>query len=345
MSIHRRLFNATLFLMGLFLSVPAFADKTDIVTLINGNAVTGEIKALEFGTLRYATDSMGTVSIDWEDIVSVTSVQDLQIEITDGSSYFGSLLKSGDQFTVQVKTASREVSLPANEIVRITPIETSEKFWHRLDGSFSFGFQSQKSSDITTSNMAADVRYRARTYLVGLKVYSTITDQAVEDTSERHNIETNYQRFLNNRWFTDWFTGWEKSDELGISGRTSVGGAVGRYLVQNNRNQFSLTAGLQATRSSFIGADESTSEAEGRIEARYLYRSLIPESSLIFTTKIYPLIEDMSRYRAETDISFRREFFSDLYWDLTVGHSYISHPPTGGSSTDHNITTSIGYSF
>ena len=45
----------------------ARAAKTDVVVLINGNDVTGEIKSLEFGELRYSTDSMGTVSIDWED--------------------------------------------------------------------------------------------------------------------------------------------------------------------------------------------------------------------------------------------------------------------------------------
>ena len=46
-------------------AMPAHAEKTDIVVLANGNIVTGEVKSLEFGTLRYSTDSMGTVKIDW----------------------------------------------------------------------------------------------------------------------------------------------------------------------------------------------------------------------------------------------------------------------------------------
>ena len=53
-------------LVFLCLSLAAQAAKTDIVVLINGNDVTGEIKSLEFGELRYSTDSMGTVSIEWE---------------------------------------------------------------------------------------------------------------------------------------------------------------------------------------------------------------------------------------------------------------------------------------
>jgi hypothetical protein len=352
MSIDAKRLKLVLFLIGTLFSVHSNADgKTDVVILINGDAVTGEIKALDFGTLRYSTDSMGSVNIKWEDIVSVTSEQNLEIVIIDGSKYYGRLLQPEHESTVLVKTASQELSLPAGQIVRITPIETSEKFWQRVEGSFSFGYQAQKSSGVRSSNATADVSYRTRKYLVGLQINSTITDQETIEgepdlTTARQSMEVNYQRFRPNRWFTDWFTRWEKNDELGIKGRNSIGGALGRFFLQTNRNQFSLTAGLQSAATSFTDEfEESTTEAEGRIEIRYLHRSLIPESSLTFTSKIYPLIKDLSQFRAETDIIFRREFVKDLFWDITIGHSYLSDPPADGSSSDHTVTTSIGYKF
>jgi len=319
-----------------------------------------EIKALEFGALRYSTDSMGTVTIDWEDVVNITSEQNLQIEITDGSRYYGRLLAEENEHAVLVKTASQEVSLPADEIVRITPIETSEKLWQRLEGDFSLGFQAEKSTGVITSDLASDVRYRSRKFLVGLRLNSAVTEQPLLDpedpdatlTTVRQSIEANYQRFRANRWFTDWFTRWDRNDDQRIDGRTSIGGAFGRYFVQTNRNQFSLAGGLQGTHTSFTDQDgsteesiESTTEAEGRIEIRYLHRSLVPEASVTFTSQIYPLIEDLSQFRAETDLSFKREFFSDFFWDLTITHSYLSDPPEQSSSSDHRVTTSVGYSF
>jgi hypothetical protein len=337
--------STALFLIGILFSLPAYAVKTDIVVLLNGDAVTGEIKALDFGALRYSTDSMGTVGIDWEDIVSITSNQLLEVELTDGTKYYGQLLAPEHESTVRVKTASQEVSLPAEQIVRITPIETSDKFWQRLDGSFSFGYQTQKASDVATSNLAADVSYRTRKYLLGLNLSSAITEQSAEPASARQSIEANYQRFKGNRWFTDWFSRAEKNDELGINGRWSIGGALGRYFVNTNRNQFSVTAGLQSASTSYTGEDENTTDAEGRFEFRYLHRSLVPESSLTFSSKVYPLIEDLSQFRAETDLIFRREFVNDLFWDVTIGHSYVSDPPENGSNSDHTVTTSIGYKF
>ena len=71
----------------------------------------------------------------------------------------------------------------------------------------------------------------------------------------------------------------------------------------------------------------------------------MPESNITFTTEIFPLLEDLSTYRTETDLIFRREFIEDLYFDVTLSHSYNSVPPTGAEKTDYTITTSIGYSW
>jgi putative salt-induced outer membrane protein YdiY len=338
------LLAATLSLI-LLLPSAAKAAKTDVVILANGNAVTGEVKSLEFGSLRYSTDSMGTVNIDWEDILSVTSQQDLQIELTDGTRYFGKLSPGNESRFVRIVTAAEELVVESSQIVRITPIETSDKFLERLDGSFSFGVQTQKSSEVTTSNLAADVSYRTRKYLFGTRISSSVTDQPSEPTKARQSVGFNYQRFRQNRWFTDWFTGWEKNDELGIAARTSAGVALGRYVTQTNKSQFSLAVGMQGSRTDYIGEDESTTEGEGRIEIRYLRRRLTPETSFRFTSTIYPLLEDASQYRAESDLSLRREVFVDLFLELGVGFSYISHPPTGAEKSDYTATTSIGYSF
>jgi len=338
---------ASLLLLGLS-AAPALAAKTDVVILINGNAVTGEVKSLEFGLLEYGTDSMGTVDIDWEDIVSVTTKQKLQVELTYGTRYYGELMATGEPHSVRIVTLSDEYVLKANQVVRMTPIETSEKFYKRLDGSFSFGVQTQKSSGVTTSNLAADVSYRARTYLLGLRINSAITsqDDPALPTTARQSASTNYQRFRKNRWFTEWFTGWEMNDEQGIESRVSFGGALGRYFVQTNKTQFSLTAGLQASQTEFFSLDDpDATDAEGRFEIRFLRRKLIPEADLRFTATIFPLLEDLTQFRAESDMSLRREIVKDLFLDLSIGYSYLSDPPEGGQNTDYTATTSIGYSF
>ncbi len=321
------------------------AAKTDIVKLVNGNEITGELKSLDFGVLTYSTDSMGTVKIDWEDVVAITSKQSLQVEITDGSRYFGQFVPNGADRKLTVLSGSDKVGLATEAVVRITPIEREDRFLERLEGSMSLGFQAQKSSEVNTSYVATDVSYRTQRYLVGVRLNSTVTDQPSEETTASQSFYINYQRLRANRWFADWFTGWERNDEQGIAARVSGGAAWGRYVVQTNRNEFSLAAGAQLARERYYGEDPSDTVVEGRFEIRYLHRNIAPDTSFNITSTYYPLLDDFSDYRAESDLTFRREFIEDVFLDLGFNYSYQSNPPSGGANSDYSVTTSLSYDF
>ena len=95
----------------------------------------------------------------------------------------------------------------------------------------------------------------------------------------------------------------------------------------------------------FVGETEDTTNAEGLLQIRYLHRNLQPESSLSFTTNVYPLLEDLRSYRLETDLSFRREFIDDLFLEIVLYRSYLTDHSPGAASTDYGLTTSLGYIF
>jgi hypothetical protein len=341
---------AALFL--LCLTPAAQAAKTDVVRLLNGDDVTGEVKSLEFGKLRYSTDSMGTVSVEWEEVVALTSDQALQVEVTSGARYFGNLVPASEGGMVAIAVGGNVRELEILEVVRITPIETDEKIWQRMEGSVKFGFDSDKASAVTSSYLNANVRYRARTFLIGLDINSSITDQPGAETTENRSIGMNYQRFLRNRWFSDWTTSIERNDAQGIDQRLTVGGGIGKYLVQSNTNQFSLLAGLNATRESFAGTDPDATNAEGKIQIKYLRRRNEPSTDITFTMDIFPLLEDLSTFRSNSNLSLRKEIIDDLFFDLTFFYNYISNPPlisetppVFAEKDDYGVVTSIGYSF
>ena len=332
-------------LIALWMPRDAEAAKTDIVVLINGDAVTGEIKSLDFGALRYSTDSMGTVSIEWEEVVSLQSDQSLQVEVASGTRYFGGLFATGADGRVGVGRGENIQEIDMSQIVRITPIETDEKIWQRFEGSLKFGFNSDKASQVTIGNLSANVRYRARTYLLGLDLVTSITDQPGAETTQNQSLKLNYQRFRDSRWFTDWFTSVERNDEQGVDRRLSFGGGLGKYLVQSNKNQFSLLVGLVATRESLIGTEPDTTNAEANFSVKYLHRSLEPSSDITFTTDVFPQLKDFSSFRSNSNLTLRRELVEDLFFDLSFYYTYLSDPPEGAEKDDYGVVTSIGYSF
>lgn len=342
----------TCVLLSCFVPV-AQAAKTDVVVLLNGDSVTGEIKSLEFGELRYSTDSMGTVGIEWEEVLALKSDQALQVEVTSGTRYFGNLLPASSEGMIAVGRGENVQELQILNVVRITPIETDEKIWQRMEGSIKFGFDTDKASEVASGYLNANVRYRTRTYLLGFDSSSSFTDPPGPDnTTQDQSFGLNYQRFRDNRWFTDWFSRFERNDAQGIDQRWLLGGGLGRYVVQSNINQLSILGGLVATRESFIGEETDTTNAEGKIEIKFLHRQLEPSADLIFTTNIYPLLQDLSSYRSDTNLTWRREFIDDLFFDLSVYYKYLSDPPllsedppVFAEKDDYGIITSVGYSF
>lgn len=331
--------------MLLSISDTAMAENTDIVVLINGDAITGEIKSLDFAELRYSTDSMGTVSIEWEDIVALTSNQSLQVEVAAGTRYFGNLLPASGQGLIAVGRGANIEEIDITHVVRITPIETAEKIWQRLEGSVSFGFNSGKASEVTTGNLNGSVRYRQRKYLVGMDVASSITEQPGAETTQNQSFTLHYQRFRDNRWFTGWFGGFESNDAQGVDARYTAGGGQGRFFVQTNTNQLSLLAGLVGTRESLTGGEPSSTNAEGVFSVNYLHRSNEPSTDINFKANIYPLLEDLKSFRSDSNLSMRHEFIDDLFFDLSIYYTFLSDPPEGLEKDDYGVITSIGYSF
>src|SRR6185295_6276862 len=82
-----------LFVVFVFLCSPMHADaadKTDVVTMMNGDHFIGEIKGLEFGQLSFKASYMtDDVTLDWMKVAELQSVRYFRVELNSG------LLKSG----------------------------------------------------------------------------------------------------------------------------------------------------------------------------------------------------------------------------------------------------------
>ena len=49
--------------------------RTDVVTLANGDRITGEIVRLERGRLEFKTDDAGTLYLEWDKLVSLVATR------------------------------------------------------------------------------------------------------------------------------------------------------------------------------------------------------------------------------------------------------------------------------
>ncbi|HEX7375395.1 MAG TPA: DUF481 domain-containing protein [Steroidobacteraceae bacterium] len=323
------------------------APKTDIVTLANGDRITGEVKGLEQGRLKLSTDAAGTLYIEWDKIVRLQTTQYVQVELDDGLRYFGQVPDAASDriLTIVTDKDARPWTLAMSSIIRIDPIERGG-LWQRLDGYVTAGYDYTKSNDLQTFSFTGGLSSRTQQRRWSVDGSSQITSQQGNDDSSRWTLTGDVRRFLQDRYFYEGFGGFEGNDELGLNLRSMLGGAFGRYLVQTSRQEWGAYIGLAYNHEDFAvtGSRESLEAVLGTGYDFFHYDS--PEASLNAMLNVYPSLTESGRIRAEGKLRSRYEIVKDLFFEVSLYGSYDNEPGQAAeSNSDYGLTTSLGYSF
>ena len=322
---------------------PAFAAKTDIVVLKNGDRITGEVKRLDRGRLRYSTDDMGTIYIEWDKIAKVVSKEFHRLQLGDGTVLYGTLSDGGGEGMLAVEGDRGTEAVPMLSYVSITPVE--QGWTERIDLTLGAGYGYTKASDVTTFNAYADSEFQGERIVVDTRFRSDYTNDGDEGTS-RTKLNSEYRRLTGNRNYRFILGVAEQNDELDLDLRLGLGAGLGRYFVQNNRRRFLAAAGLGVTYSE-NGDDTTDNDLEGILTARYddfLYDT--PKLDLTMRLGLFPSITDAGRVRGSYDITLSKEFIEDFFFDLGVNGTYDTDPASDeASKADYAVTTGVSYEF
>lgn len=321
-------------------------EKVDVVVVRNGDRLTGEILSLAYGRLALDTDYMGTVQIEWPDVVSVESRQGFMIEDADGNLLYGHL--PGDPAEGYLAVAgsdsiARRVAMP--RVARIS--QSEERILDRLHGSFSLGFDYTKSSDITVLSGNFNTNYRGPKTSWSFNADVNSTRDPAQGTIDRNSIRYGYQWLRPGRRFWAGLSSVERNEETGIEARVLVGGGYGRYVLQTPSSEVAVLGGIGAAREWATGDAANQTSLEGILGLDWrIFDFASPKTSLTARAVLFPGITESGRYRTDSNISLRREIVSDFFLDLSFYHSYDSEPPDEfAASTDYGFVTSLGYSF
>jgi hypothetical protein len=323
----------------------AFAQgRTDVVALANGDRITGEIVRLDRGQLEFKTDDIGTLYLEWDKLVSLVTTRLVEVTTTDGRMFLGSLARSADR-SIAVASADATAQLAMPDVTEITTIGRS--FWRKLDGSFDVGFSYTRSSGIAQLNLNTDTMYRKPGSQSRLTASFTQTDQSNDEgRDDRGAIDASYLRYPWPRWFVAGVGRFETNESLGLKLRSQVGSAIGPRLVNTNRAQLTLGAGV-------VFNDERGVDVEPtqNLEALLLFQTSYytydrPRTNVDVTTQYYPSLSDPGRQRLQLDAAVKREFFKDLFVSLSVFYTLDTRPPNPDADTyDVGVLWSIGWTY
>ncbi len=346
----RTLLPALLIGAILLFTGPAYAQRTDEIVLWNGNSITGEVKSLQQGKLKFKTDHAGTIYIEWAFIHSVTSTTFFEVENQQGDFFYGMLSAGPEKRKLVVIGPTQTVVLDMEQVVEIMPIRKT--FWGKVDGSLNLGFSFTSADNILQYSIESDATSRQPKYSAAITLSSIQTrieiEQEDRETTFRDNLDFTYTRYLKNRYFGSGSLDFTRSSELGIDLRAELGWVMGRSFVQTNRSRLSAAAGLTVSRETPISEEPSDYFLSAVIGGRYqffLYN--YPKTDISVDLDVLPGITDWPRMRVNFNGSLKREIITDFTVNLSIFDSYDSDPPGGEEGTNHDfgVILSVGWTF
>jgi hypothetical protein len=328
------------------LSAPAAAQgRNDVVTLANGDRITGEVIRLERGRLEFKTDDAGTLYLEWDKLVGLVGPNRIvEVVTADGLRFVGGLGPAAGR-AIAVVNAQETTSLPMADVTIITPVGRS--FWRQLDGSIDAGFNYTQSSGVAQLNLNSDTVYRRPAFQGRVTASVTLT-QKEEDSSrdDRGSLEISYLRYPWQRWFVTAASRFETNESLGLTLRSQLGMAAGPRLVNSNRGQLSVGAGLAFNDERGVDV-EPTQNLEGLLMFRasfYTYDR--PSTNLDTSLQYYPSLSHLGRQRVQFDTGVKREFWKDLFVAFNVYETFDSRPPNpDADENDFGVVASISWSY
>jgi uncharacterized protein DUF481 len=326
------------------LASPAHAQpKTDLLVMRNGDHITGEVVSLRRGLLTFKTDEVGTLSVDWVKVVSLSTLGQFDVALGDGRRYVGRLdAAAGGEIAVITPTTTLELG-PA-DIVTLTPIRSS--FFQKIDGSLDVGASYAQSSEVAQWSFNQDATYRRPSFSANMLVSLTLTQKPDEDDSVRGLAQFGYTRFRPNQWFVTPFALIESNRDLGFELRATGALAIGRYLHQSNRSLFMLAGGGAVGRETPVDGDTVTNVDALVTAAASVFTYDYPHTSIDVSAQIFPSLNDAGRVRLNTTAKFRRELLRDVYLTVSGYETYDNRPVSENADTnDVGYSLSFGWSF
>jgi hypothetical protein len=345
-SVASRLMVIGAIVASLLLALPAAAaPKTDTLTFINGDKLTGEIKSLKRGVLSLNTDAAGVINIEWDKVASVVSSQEVQVETISGIRYFGNLTYSESGPGLVVVTDHGPQELDWERIIVMTPIEGGGI--HALDVDLTVGYNFAKAGGTETGNFGINMDYRGLIRIESMSMSTSLTNSETLAASRRSNLSLQHTRLFNNRWFSTGSLTLDQNDELGLDLRTSLGGGGGRYFVQSTAMLLSFEAGLQVSRENQTAIEEDIDSLEAIFTLNWDW-FLFDDPELDWSTslQLIPSLTESGRVRSEVDTELRWELIGDLKWGISFYGSFDNQPKDeDGETSDYGVNTSLTYEF
>ena len=235
------MFNRTL--LCLSLSVAATPLMADTVWMKNGDRLTGTIKVFDGGKLMLETKYGGSIPLDWKEVATLESDQELLVKESDTTGERAKSLKAADagKVTLANGESPRTVELASiSQIMKPKPFVEDFMWKGNVDVAMDY-----KRAESDTDDYDIDLKTQARHGKWRHNATVDYNRELKDDVVSTDNWGTEYalDRFLTEQWFWQGRLEYKRDKIEDLSRQRTIGTGPGYQFWDNELGAFSV-AGL-----------------------------------------------------------------------------------------------------
>jgi putative salt-induced outer membrane protein YdiY len=347
---------------GLVIALFSVGAYADVVTLKNGDRVSGKIVKKDGDAVTMKTDLMGDVVIKWPDITSVTTDDPVTVVTAEGKEVRGRAVSAGDQLEVgQQRIALSQVAAVRNaaEQARYERL-LSPPITDLWAGYVDLGFANATgNASATTFTTAFKANRITRTDNIGLylnQIYARgLLDGVRATTAQAIRGGWLYNRNIGPRLFVNIFNDYEYDRFQNLDLRFVLGGGLGFNAIRTERTKLDLVAGIAYNREKFnipLNSPQLPNQTPDfvRNSAEFYWgdnyqQTLNSRVQFRQSFRMFHNLTNTGEYRVNFDVGLDTRIFKWLSWQVTGSNRYLSNPAPGRKTNDLLLSSGVRLNF
>ena len=342
----------------LTLSLVVCFANADLVSLKNGDRLTGTIVKSDTKALTIKSEFAGIVAIDWTAVDTITSAAPLYLTLKSGQVLLGAVETANG--AIQVKTADAgTVTTAKADVQTIRSKDEQTAYQAEIDRYANAGLLdlwsgfvetglslSRGNSDTTTFNLGMNAARTTKRDKISVSFTSLYTKNEVNGASilaaDAVRGGLRYDLNLSSRVFGFGFTTEEYDKFQQLDLRAVFGGGFGYHVVKHDNTTFDVFGGGSLDKEFYVTLTRSSGEAlVGEEFMRKVGKATIINERFSF----YPNVTYGGQYRATLTASAVTAINKWLSFHLTFSDVYVTNPPPNIKDNDSLLTTGLRVTF
>ncbi len=322
------------------------AAQADVLTLKNGDRLTGTVLRKEGGTVVLRTAYAGEVKVQWSELAGITTERPVHVFLSDETSLKGRLLPA----------PAGRVRIKAGEIIETAPFDLAKLRYInpspeisgqgiKVTGRLNVGVAAV-SGNTETQNGHLDGEWIARTRSNRFTVSAAFNQSkdSGKETASNGRGSLKYDHFLDKKWYAYANASAERDRFQDLNLRSALGGGSGYQIFESPGLNLAVEGGLN-----YVSENYGQLPADNYPSARWGLKydqMLFGELTQVFHEQEAQISLGQTRnviVRSKTGLRF--PFSKKLVASTQLNVDWNRLPPDGKKSIDRTFLFTLGYQW